>query len=321
MRIVPLEEIPEGSLPQLAALKWLDGDAPQDIGFIRRLLRRGFPASPYYGLYALEDGEVLSKVETLDLPFAFPGVRRTVVGVSDVATRPDALGRGLARRVLAEIHRRERGRGTGWSFLWTRRSWSAHRLYEQLGYRDVHFPSSALRRIRRAEAEPGALRCYRLVRAEVRDAPRLDRLLADATGDRLGLVPRFRGSFRLKHDLGWRPMTKHRLLFEGQRLVGYAYVSDEPEAVLAVEVVVREARHAPAMLAALARLAKGKWLTLGHTTFVTDHRALLEGEGFAVYTTNHAVLMAKRLGGTDPADLADRACRDPRFSCHRGDVF
>jgi GNAT superfamily N-acetyltransferase len=129
----------------------------------------GYPTSDYYGVYAVEDDQVLSRVETLQLAFrGFEG-SQTVVGVADVLTRPEGLGRGFARRLLQEVHRRESARGRAWAFLWTHRTWGAHHLYESLGYEDVYSPPTWLRAIPRAmrQAPPAG---YRWRSARTRDA-------------------------------------------------------------------------------------------------------------------------------------------------------
>ncbi len=282
----------------------------------------GHPASDYYGVYAVENGQALSRVESLQLAFRGFDGPQTVVGISDVLTRPDGLGRGYARCLLREVHRREAARGRRWSFLWTHRTWGAHRLYEGLGYEDVYSPPLALREVPEAtgEAPPSGYR-WRIARAA--EAGQLERLLNAGTRDRLGFVPRSRGWNRVRFRLGWRKPENHRVLVHGSRDVGYAHLSDTSDWNLSTnEVVLASSEHAEPMLRALEGLARGRWLTFQGTSFARDWEAMLVARGYALYPTSHTVLMAKSLRSRIPRgeDLR-RVFRAPEFSSHRGDMF
>jgi GNAT superfamily N-acetyltransferase len=322
MRIYELDELPDRLLPQLAAFGVSDGDPPQDLRFIRRLRRMGHPASDYWGVYAVEGDQVLSRVETLQLPFRGRTGPQTVVGIADVLTRPNGIGQGFARALLREVHQREVARGRTWSFLWTHRTWGAHQLYRDLGYEDVYSPPHALGRdLRPRRCDPPA--GYRWKAAKASDAGRLERLLARATYRRLGFVPRSRGSTRIRFRLGWRKPENYRILSCGARAVGYAYLSDSSDWNLTTnEVVVTSPDHIEPMVAALGNLARGRWLTFQGTSFVRDAEAALRARGYAIEPSSHTVLMAKplRSRASRREDLR-KVFHDPSFSSHRGDMF
>jgi GNAT superfamily N-acetyltransferase len=295
---------------------------PQDFRFLARIRRMGHPSSDYGAVYAVEKGQVLSRVETLHLAFMGIEGAQTVVGISDVLTRPEGIGRGYARTLLREVHRREKARGRNWSFLWTRRTWGAHRLYESLGYEDVYSPPSALREIPRSRrsAPPAGYRWRNVSRA---DAGRLERLLLRATAGRLGFVPRSRGSFRIRFELGWRKPENHRILLCRGREVGYAQLSEDSSWNLSTnEVTVTSAQHTTPMIEALEALARGRWLTFQGTSFVRDTESVLAGRGYAIYPSSHIVLMAKplRSSASRGEDLRT-VFRTARVSNHRGDSF
>ncbi|MCI4370905.1 MAG: GNAT family N-acetyltransferase, partial [Thermoplasmata archaeon] len=187
MRIYELDTLPRSLYPQLGAFALSGGEPPQDIRFVRDVRKLPTAASDYFAVYAVEDGQLLSRIETLDLPFRGHHGTQRVVGVSDVVTRPDAVGRGLARTLLREVHRRAVPQGRTWSFLWTHRSWGAHRLYESLGYEDVYSPPSALGPFpsrRRGRRTVG----YRVTRERSRTGKRLERILTRSTLGRLGFL-------------------------------------------------------------------------------------------------------------------------------------
>jgi len=282
----------------------------------------GYPGSDYYAVCAVQDGQVLSRVETLQLTFRGIEGPQTVAGISDVATRPDGLGRGFARSLLREVHRRELGLGRRWSFLWTHRTWGAHRLYESLGYEDVYSPPNALKEVPRTtrRSPPSG---YRWRVAGAGDAERLDGLLHRSTRRRRGFVPRFRGSARIRFRLGWRKPRDHRFLTAGSRAVGYVHLPDTSSwNVTANEVVLTSPDHFGPMLDALEGLARGRWLTIQGTSFVRDAETILAARGYAIYPSSHVVLMAKplRASASRGEDLR-KVFRDPRFSSHRGDMF
>ncbi|MCI4339912.1 MAG: GNAT family N-acetyltransferase, partial [Thermoplasmata archaeon] len=147
IRILTLAQLPAAHRAQLGTLPLLDGDPPVGWELVRRVRRSGLPVSGYFGVYAIAGDQLLAHVETLRLVVTTDHGRESAVGLADVLTRPDALGRGLASRLIEDVHRRSRREGLDWSLLWTHRTWGAHRLYERLGYRDVYSPPAALKQI------------------------------------------------------------------------------------------------------------------------------------------------------------------------------
>lgn len=321
MRIYALADLPATVRSQLVVPGVMTGDPPRDEEQIRRLRAFGFPLAPYYAVYAVAGGEVLSRVEVIRPTFRTIEGLQVVSGISDVATRPDAVDRGYARALIREVHRREQRAGRRWCLLWTQRSWGAHRLYERLGYRDVYSPPTAVRYLR-ASPPTRLPRGYAWETAGPGDFPRLERLLRRGTEGRVGFVSRFPGSYRARVRLGWRTLANFRILLEGSEDAGFAYVTLSSTQAEAIEVLVASPSHRRPMLDALETLAKGRWLVLRTTSFAADVRDELGRRGYGLYAPAHLVLMARRLRGTaSDADDVAATCRDVRFSCHRGDVF
>ncbi|MGC2289752.1 MAG: GNAT family N-acetyltransferase, partial [Thermoplasmata archaeon] len=295
MRIVELSDLPDDLGAQIGALNWLDGDPPVDATYMRRRLRQlGYPVSKYQAVLAVDRGQVLGKVETVLQPYATPVGTESAVWVTGVVTRPDAVRLGVARALLQATHALERTAGRRWAFLWTHRSWAAHGLYEELGYRDVYAPPSALRRLPRStgKALPRGYGWRTIRRTE---ASLLERLLEEASRGRQGFIPRYPGSFRARFKLGWRRPSEFSVLTMDSTPVGYAHAPLGRHARTAYEVVVTHSRHATAMLDALERGSAGRWLAMARTTFITDHEALFRQRGYAVYRHSHATMMAKPL--------------------------
>ena len=321
MNVTDLEHLPRSLYSQVGVLGLLDGDPPQGIDFVRRFRALGLPAAEYYAVYAIEKGGILSQVEVVRPRFTSEAGSEVVCGIAGVATRPDAVRRGLAGRLIREVHRREAALGLRWSFLWTHRSWGAHTLYERLGYRDVYSPPSAIRlpgrrRIRRLPSR------YEWVTVTRRDLPTLERIFRRSTRGRLGFVSRPPGLLSARVRLGWRVPENHRILFHRGTAVGYAYLTLSPWHVGVNEVLVDGPEHVVPMIEALESTEPERSISFGSTTFVRDARTDLERRGYVVYPLAHVTLMARPLTrDRTPVEDPARVCADPRFSCHRGDTF
>lgn len=253
-------------------------------------------------------------------PWTTAAGTETVTGLTNVVTRPDALGRGLCSRLIAEVHRRERAAGRSLAMLWTRRSWSAHRLYERLRYRDVYAHTSAVRRIGRGR---GPRAGYATRTARPSDAAALESILAGATRGRFGFVPRFPHSYRTRFALGYRTPQEIHLVHHRSRPVSYFSASEGPAHVTVIESAAARAEEREPLLDAIERHSSGRWLAFGHSTIVDDLLPLLRERGYTVYRGSHATLMARSLVGP-PASILPavrRTVSDPRFWCQRGDMF
>jgi len=300
-------------------LGWSDHDPP--LGR-EELHRQGLPWAPYVGLVAIDEDAVLASVLVERHPWTGPTGTTRIAGVTGVVTRPDATGQGLATRLLRAVHRREAAAGIGLALLWTRRTWGAHRLYERLGYRDVYSAPSAVRAPRSAAVRrPGP--AYRWRRATAGDAAHLERLHGAASEDRFGFTPRYPGSFRLRFVFGRRKPADYHLLFLGPRAVGYFYATEGQWYVTVVEGVLRGRAHAATFLDGIEAFARHRWLGFGSTTLASDLRPELLDRGFDYVSSSHATLMARPLSSTRESSVESvrGVVTDPRFCCHRGDVF
>lgn len=323
VRILAYEELSPRQRAGASALDWSDQDPPSlpERFFAARV--DGAPFLAYEPLYALDDGVPVARVGSVRLPFRTRREVLTVCGIADVVTRPDALRRGYATALLDETHRRARAQGARWSFLWTRRSWGAHRAYQRLGYRDVYSPPLALRKIP-AVSRPSRLPSrFSWRRATVRDAARMEELLHEATKHRLGFVPRSARSFEVRFRAGWRRPRDFCILTERRAPVGYASVVTSRFDVISREAVVSRPSLGPLLLDQFEAHARGRWLAFGQTTFVQDQATEFRRRGFELLGSNHGVLMASPLGRRPSGEVAEvrRTFLDRRLSLHGGDMF
>jgi GNAT superfamily N-acetyltransferase len=322
MQVVSLDELSPERTGAWGSLVWSDHDPPQDHALFRRARALGVPFAEYVALFAVERGQVLAEATARHFSWTSPERTETFAGVSDVVTQPEVQHRGLCTRLLRELHRRERSQGIRWVMLWTRRSWGAHRLYERLGYRDIYSPPSAVLPPRSAE-RPRLGKGFSLRSARRTDAPVLESIFSRATRGRCGFVPRPPNSFRARMALGWRTAKDHHLLVRGSTPVGYFYATETPRTLSVYEGVVVERGLLPHLLDAMQRRAGRRWLTIGYSTLVTDTSDLLRERGFSLRESCQATLMARSLSDHPQHGIRElrRLARDPRFSCHRGDVF
>jgi len=322
MKILDVEDIPEELAAPWGTLHWSDQDIPLDLALVRKARALGVPIADYGGLVAVEGSRILAQVMVEHHSWTTAKGRETFAGVAGVVTRPDALHRGFCSQLLQELHRRESRQGYRLAMLWTRRSWGAHRLYEQLGYRDVYSPPGAVLPPRSGphpHLPPGfAVRTVRRV-----DSALLESILARATRHRYGFVPRFPNSLGARFALGWRAPKDHHILLRGSRAVGYFFASASPTHFGVHEGVVTERDLLPVLIDAIRWRARNRWIGLDHTTLTTDARDVLEERGFSFVPSSHAVLMARSLSGPPSRGISAvrELVRDPRFSCHRGDMF
>jgi GNAT superfamily N-acetyltransferase len=323
VRVRTLGELTPRQASRIPALFTLDGGEPWDVPQIHKIHRWGANFVPYHGVYATEGDDVLGQIQVIRTPFTTSRGTFTVSGLDYVVCRPDALRRGLASRLLEEVRRREAAAGMPWIFLWTRRSWGAHRAYEKAGYRDIYSYASAQKGIPRGGA-PSAHGGYRWRSVQASDAPLLEGLLRDGSRGRCGFVPRPEGSFRWRFRLGWRRPEDYRLLLHRGRAVGYALVQERTRGKLVSEVVLASPEHQEPMLRSLEGLARGRWLVFVRTSFVRDVQEVLQQRGYDLYPLPHGTLMVRRAArGSTAASLAEleQSFRSPRFFCHEGDMF
>ncbi len=282
----------------------------------------GGPYRGYHALFAVRDGDVLSRAVGLDLTLTTRSCDEPLLGIADVVTRPDSLGRGLAPLLIEELHRRARARGIRWAALWTHRTWSAHRGYERLGYRDAYSPAFLLKRIRAIpSADPPE--GYTLRPCRLRDAALLDALFDRASAERVGFVRRPPRAFEARFRLGGRRSNTVQLLLHQGKPTGYAVLDADQHQVVCHEALAVRRADRIALLRLLERRSVGRWLVFRRTTFVGELGVRAARRGYSALPLEHSTLMVKPLGRLPPADRAAlaRTFGDPRFSCHTGDMF
>jgi GNAT superfamily N-acetyltransferase len=156
---------------------------PERAANLRRLDQRPFP---FFALYALENDIVAGQVGVFRLPVVTTEGPADVGGIWAVSVQPAFSRRGIATQLMKGAHSRMRAAGLHFSTLGTSRSLAAHRLYRQLGYKDVHIAGVTI-------AEAAHLTLETDLRAKQADKETIefaDRVYAQVAAGRLGFARR-----------------------------------------------------------------------------------------------------------------------------------
>jgi len=318
VRVVTLDELPvelEAARHALAHGAFSGALSREALAVYRR---HDFELSDYVALFGVERGRLLGQVFVLRFPYRTRAGVEPVAGIAGVTTAVGAARRGVARRLLEEVHRREGAAGVRFALLWTSPSWHAHHLYERLGYRDVFVPPLAVRLAGPAHLPAGP----RLEHVTAADLPLLERLHREQAAGRTGFSDRPAAFLRVEREAGGLELASLRLLRRGGRPVGYALVQRRSHQLVCGELVAR-AGAAGALLRAVERESAGRTLVLGNTP-VLDLAPELARRGYFVRpAAEWRSLMACRLGGARAAGgLAAELTTDARsFLCLGLDRF
>ena len=323
MRIVDFDGLSNEMWSQVQLLDLSTGWGMTDLGDMRRAIKLGYPCADYFGVFAVENGEVLSTARVSRVPYTLSDGRKEVVSaIGGVVTRHDHSRQGLARRLLEEVHGREKADGRRFSLLWTGRNNVAHHLYESLGYVDIYTPELAMAKCKGKIKTPS--KQYSLVKARNKDAKTIERIHSNATKNRLGFAPRVPGLVNVLFKLGWfRPELFH-LILHGDKIIGYYLEFQKSRGWTgSSEIIVAadEKAEIEQVIPLLEKEAGNGWLILGNT-FVRDNYDALKSRGYTIASFAYTTLMALPLNGTKPSNVARLlGVENPGFVCHRLDGF
>ncbi|MGD1100063.1 MAG: GNAT family N-acetyltransferase [Thermoplasmata archaeon] len=319
MKLLSFDELPESYDPGRALVSIAAFREFRHRRTIDLWQRQKDRLAEYGGVFAVDRGIVVGQAFVERIPYTFPHGTEVVSGIAGVTTRLDHARAGVARRVLEEVHRRERAAGIRYATLWTNRSWGAHRLYEQLGYRDIYTPPIAVRIFPPRRRRSLGTRVRDGKRSDLRE---IENLHARSGEGRLGFAQRPRGFARLAAATGdLRPETV-LLALERGRAVGYAIHRTDANGTSCGELVATS----PSTRTLLASSLEGRARS-GVVTFwggaVNDLGPELRRRGYVVASAMWWELMATELGRERSRRelVREFGTNDPRFRCLSGDSF
>lgn len=318
MRITDYDDIPAELEPQVHLLDASTGWMPMDFQRLKEARSLGYPIAPYFGVYAMEGREVESVVRVLRLPYTFAnGERKTVSGIQGVVTRRERSGKGLARMLLDEVHRREAEAGTSFVLLWTGHSIMAHNLYLSMGYSDIYTPALAMRK---CDLSGAGQQGYTTRALLAEGAETVQRLHTESTAGRVGFTPRAEGLLPALLRLGFVAPDSFELILHGGEPVGYFQLKKERGWIRSDEVVLSKGVDPAVALSALESKGTGGWLTiLG--TFVSDNADLLRDRGYLMTSHSYSGLLARPLQGGQDDPRHELGVDQRSFTCHFLDYF
>src|ERR1700722_4689500 len=175
LRILTHDELPAEWEDQVQLMDASTNWMPVTFKSLREVIRLGYPAADYWAVYAVENDQVLSAVRVVRIPYTMRNGRTEIMsGIQGVVTRREFSRRGLARTLLAEVHRREAEAGSRLSILVTDLSYIAHNLYLSMGYVDVHSGRLAMKRLDSSGEKNKRPGDFRVVHARANDAETIE---------------------------------------------------------------------------------------------------------------------------------------------------
>ena len=319
LRILEYRELPPEAEEKAQLLDLSVGWGIMGFRRLDEARRMGYPAADYFAVYAVENGDVISTVRVLRMPITTRFGVQQAAGIQGVITRRDMKGRGIARRLLEEVHRRERAAGSEYSLLWTSRGLAAHRLYLSLGYRDVYTPELAFlgRQGQRLGRKPDAVRG-----AGRDDIEYLESLHREATAGRLGFTPRPAGVVRSLMYLGFLEARSLKVVLHAGERMGYAILQKHQggQWCSLEELVLDPAFSAEEAFSMLEATAPRGWFVVRNTV-VRDIKEPLRRRGYQFSSLAYYSLLALPLSKSSGNIVYDLGTEDPLFTCQHLDYF
>jgi GNAT superfamily N-acetyltransferase len=317
LRIVDFGDLPPSAEASVHLLDMSAGWGPIGFSWLKEMRGLGYPAADYVGVYAVEGGEVQSMVRVLRVPFSTTEGRETVSAIQGVVTRRDRSRHGLARKLLGEVHLREKAAGSRFVLLMTGHSNMAHNLYNSMGYFDLYTPPLAMRRSRGRTTRPKG---YELRKVRSGDSRVIESLHADATRGRLGFTPRAAHILDWVFRLGFVKQESLRLILREGEPLGYLELQKNPGWVQSDELVLRDPAAAEDVESLIESEADGGWVALRGTS-VRDHFGALRRRRYSITDYSYYGLLGLSLVGGGLGPLKALGTADSRFTCQLLDYF
>jgi len=212
-----------------------------------------------------------------------------VGGLWAVCTHPGFQRQGIAAHLLDEAHVRMRAAGLRFSTLGTSRHRVAHMLYRQQGYVDLAASASAVARRHIALRDTR----FRAQHAGLEELHLVDEFFRQAAAGFLGFSRRHLPFLPALVEIGDVNPSTVWLLWDGERLVGYALAELSGGVLTVTDLLLREGSDAAVAIAALAEASPADYVRVSLTR--SSYLASLQRAGYQLAPQDWGAFMLKPL--------------------------
>lgn len=318
--IVSYDELTPSQKVQAISLGTTAFGGSLDISGVQLLRQRGGSASGYYAMYAVEDGEAIGQVVVYRIDYSFPYLgTRKVSGLAGITTRADKSRKGVARRIIEEVHERERREGITHSMLWTNSSWHAHDLYLSLGYRDIFSSPLAFK----SGIRTGGRIPYTFTTARKSDLGILGDMHSAYSKGGTGFVHRSPGLISVLVQTGEVVLKNIQLIKYGDENAGYMYAEKDGSVLRCRELVILPGKSMAEIVEAVESRVKREGVAMFRDMLTPGTTDFFRSRGYMLFPAQWKVLMGKRLDkDMEESDaITEFGTARTDFFCSAGDGF
>jgi predicted acetyltransferase len=241
MKILEYDEVNGQQVLELSitCFGWFLG--PDEVKTIREVDKR---VPDYFALYAVEKEEILSQVGVVTLDTQCDHGVEKVGFIWGVCTKSNAARKGLAGKLIEEVHARLASEDIGYSFLGTGKSLVAYNLYRKLGYEDFVSMDRALRTSKHKKQNDVSFST-----SESNDT--VVNLFREYSKDLQGFIKRPDNFLEVRKAWSWMPYDTVGLFSVDGQPIGYLVASKEGKIIKIRELLCPNAEDIQRCVAAL----------------------------------------------------------------------
>lgn len=283
LKIVTYEEVEDW---QMAELYFSCFEHTHSGERVRKRIEKDCRVPDWGGeLYAVEGDKVLGTAA-----LQFPRIKTTdgtmeIGGIRGVCTRPSESQRGVAEKLLKELHEIITGEGLKYSILLTWSHYVAYNLYLKLGYKDLFTPTVAYKKSENSESGIGLVR--------EKDSEYIRSIYERNIEGLLGFTVRERDFLEAANAKGYPDVDDLGIFYERGERIGYALYKKGEYHLICNEVGAENTEDLKKILNFLESEAKGKHVVLDYIN--PKFKQILENLGFRFYKDRWKRIMIKNL--------------------------
>ncbi len=286
MEIVYFDEVDESEMTELMLACFNHAYSKEHVDNMIESDRR----MPEWGgeLYAVEDDKVLGCVGLLYPKARLSGEVKKVGGIRNVCSRPSESRRGAIKKLMERAHEILCEK-VNFSFLMTSKAGVAYNLYKKLGYRTVHVPPRAYKRVEGRDTD--------IEFREEKDPEFIRSSYLDSVEDLSGLVIREKDYFEMAEARGWPDNDDLKIAYLDGERIGYVMCESSRNSLLVKEFAA-ERGHRKDFLKALESLSDKDYVVISYVN--PSYKQILHEEDHSWYDDLWYRVMCKDLDADEP---------------------